>query len=107
VSEQTPTGGANFQLVPSPETEGVPVIYANFFQGTVSPHDLTMHLGWFAIPALLDPPTETVQVPVRPLMKVSLPLSIVPGVIEVLQSQLQTWRDTFGSQPQEAQEARE
>jgi hypothetical protein len=65
-------------------------------QATYSPEDLTLHFGWYAIPALTEPPPEPVEVQVRPIAKVTIPLNLIRGVISVLQSQLEGWEQTFG-----------
>jgi hypothetical protein len=64
------------------------VYYANFAQGAVSPYDMTLHFGWFSTPILAGPPEGAVEVPVRPLLSVTIPTNIVRGMIRVLESQL-------------------
>lgn len=86
---------AQFELVQPPESADIPAIYSNFIQATITPLDLTLHLGWYALPPLTEAPTETIQVEVRPLTKVSLPINLVPGVIRVLQAQMDAWQETF------------
>ena len=104
VSEQAPAseGTVMFRLVPpGPEAElDVPLLYANFVQATMSPLDLTFHFGWYGLPAspgLAPGTTGDVEVPVRPLAKVTVPLPLVRAVIRVLEAQLQNWEQTFGS----------
>ena len=91
-------GPTQFRLVPSEEPGETPAIYSNFTQATISPFDLTLHFGWYALPALTEPPTETVNVPVRQVVKVTIPLNLVQGTIAVLQSQLEAWERSFGQQ---------
>jgi hypothetical protein len=85
-----------FELIPPPPDEEAQALYANFFQATASQLDLTMHLGWYALPALVTAPEETVAVPVQALAKVTVPLGLVPGIIQVLQSQMTNWQRAFG-----------
>jgi hypothetical protein len=99
VAEQLPEPGpARIRLVPPLDAGDTPLLYANFFQATVSQLDITLHLGWYTLPPFLEPPEEEeVQVPVRPLLKLSLPLSLVPGIITVLQAQLESWQQSFAA----------
>jgi hypothetical protein len=85
-----------FDLVPPPPDADVPILYANFVQASVTPNDLTMDLGWYGVPALTEQPTQPVRVQVRGLAKLTVPLNLVPGIINVLQSQLDAWQRTFG-----------
>jgi hypothetical protein len=78
---------AELRLVP-PEWGEAPTDYANFVQATASPFDLTLHLGWFSTPILEELPTSPVEVPVRPLRSVTIPLTLVRGLITVLEAQL-------------------
>lgn len=87
---------AQFRLVP-PSYSETPVVYSNFAQATPSQHDLTLFFGWYATPPLAEPPEAVVEVPVRPLVAVSVPLGVVPGLIRVLESQLEA-RQSEGEQ---------
>lgn len=87
-----------FRLVPPTDTRDAPNLYSNFIQATMSPHDFTLHLGWFSFPALLERPQEDVEVPVRLLATVTLPLNLMPGLIDVLQSQVANWAKVFRDQ---------
>jgi hypothetical protein len=92
VSDLPEEGGlAQFELVPPKDTGDTPTTYANFFQATISPVDVTLHLGWYSLPPLTEQPTEAVRVPVRPTLKVSIPVGLLPGIINVLQSQLEAF----------------
>lgn len=99
MSESPAEGRAQFQIVPPQEIGDTPALYANFVQGTVTPYDLTLHFGWYAIPPLMEEPGGPVPVPVRPIVKVSIPLSLVRGVITMLEKQLEAWQDAFGQTP--------
>jgi hypothetical protein len=106
VSERGLEGEAQYQLVPPPESADTPAVYSNFAQATISPHDMTLHFGWYAIPPLLERPEETVEVPIRPLVKVTIPLNLVRGTIALLQRQLESWEESFGqAAPDEPQPA--
>lgn len=63
---------AEFRLL-APDYADIPATYSNFAQATVAQHDLTIYFGWYASPPLSAPPTEPVEIQVRPLMAVSLP----------------------------------
>ena len=76
------------RLVPA-DFSGAPLMYANFIQGTAAQHDMTLYLGWYSTPPFGgEKPTEPVDIPVRPLASVTVPISLVPGLIRVLQAQL-------------------
>lgn len=89
---------AQFRLVPSEEPGETPAVYSNFAQATISPFDLTLHFGWYALPALTEAPTEPVTVPVRQVVKVTIPLNLVRGTIALLESQLEAWERSFAQQ---------
>jgi hypothetical protein len=104
VAESAPEPSrADFVLVPPQETGDTPVFYANFVQATFSPLDATIHLGWYATPTVDEQPTEPVQVPVRGLAKVSLPIGLIPGMIELLQRQLMAWQESMRELQAQAQ----
>jgi len=71
-------------------------LYANFVQASMSAHDLTLHFGWFTLPAFTEVPSGEVDVPVRPLAKVSIPLNLVRGLIRLLEAQVIAWEDAHG-----------
>jgi hypothetical protein len=79
----------------------VPVIYANNVGVTATAEDMTMHLGWYALPVITEQPgdADVIPVPVRPLAKVTVPLNLVRGIIAVLQNQLAQWEQNFGPLP--------
>jgi len=89
------TSEAQFRLVP-PSYAEAPAVYSNFVQGTISPQDLTLYFGWYGVPPLAEPPTESVDIPIRPVMAVSIPLTLIHGVIRVLQSQVAAWEASTG-----------
>jgi hypothetical protein len=72
------------QLQPPSYTDA-PSVYSNFMQASLTQHDLTLYFGWYATPVPPDPPPERLEVPVRPLMAVSIPHGIVRGLISVLE----------------------
>jgi hypothetical protein len=98
VSERAVEAEVQYELIPPAESPETPAVYSNFAQATVSPHDMTLHFGWFAVPPLMEPPEETVQVPIRPLVKVTIPLNLVRGTIALLQRQLEAWEGSYGQQ---------
>jgi hypothetical protein len=104
VAESAPEQArADFVLVPPVDTGDIPIIYANFVQATFSPVDATLHLGWYATPAIDERPDDEVPVPVRGLAKVSLPIGLIPGIIDLLQRQLTAWRDSMSELQAQAQ----
>jgi hypothetical protein len=98
--EETQGQSMQMELVAPAEPGTTMALYSNFIQVTLAPHDFTFHLGWFTFPAFTEPPqpgpTGTVPVHVRPLAKVSVPLTLVQGIIRVLQSQVEAWEAAFG-----------
>lgn len=81
-----------------------PVVYSNYVQASMSPVDVTVHLGWYSTPTFdqADPPPtdSTVDVPVRSLTKVSLPIPVARALQQVLANQLGLWEANFGGKSQ-------
>jgi hypothetical protein len=96
VSEPAGSQEVSFRIALPPDSGDTPIVYSNHFHATVTPEDLTLHLGWYAIPPFAEPPKGIVDVPVRPLVKVTVPLNLVRGIISVLQNQLAAWEHNFG-----------
>jgi hypothetical protein len=94
-SESVGATEAEFRLV-APNYADIPATYSNFAQATVSQHDLTIFFGWYATPPLTEPPTEPIEIPVRPLMAVSIPIGIIRPLIRVLEAQAAAWEQTHG-----------
>jgi hypothetical protein len=86
-----------FRLRPPEFIEDTMALYANFVQATTTAYDLTFHFGWYATPTFEEPPeTGLTEVPVRALAKVSIPLGLIRGVIDVLEKQLDAWEKVYG-----------
>jgi hypothetical protein len=86
------------RLVP-PDTSGgeQAIVYSNFVQASISPHDLTMHFSWYSTPTLSEPPAGPIDVPVRgPLVSVSIPLNLIKPVIRVLEAQIASYESSTG-----------
>lgn len=82
-----------------PSYADVPSAYSNFVQATLAQHDLTIFFSWYATPPVGDKPSaEPVDVPVRPLMAVSVPLGILRPLIRVLESQAAAWEQSTGQE---------
>jgi hypothetical protein len=97
--EQQDDGEAGLRIVAPVELGDVPGLYANHVQVTFTPEDFTLHLGWYVIPPLREPPPEDIlEVAVRPLLKVTLPLNLVRGVVAVLENQIEAWERSFEMQ---------
>jgi hypothetical protein len=92
---EVPTTSVQFQLVPGQETPDGLHLYANHAAVTATPHDISIHLGAFAIPALTAPPASTVDVPVRPVALVTIPISIAEPLAQLLLTQLSAWESNF------------
>lgn len=89
-----PPEGTSLQLVLSSDEE-TPVAYSNFAQVTFTPLDFTLHFGRYHVPALLEPPEGGLKAPVQPIVKVTIPLTLVRGLIRVLERQIDAWEGSF------------
>jgi hypothetical protein len=100
VAEKTPHGGhgveAAARIVAPLELGQTQALYTNHVQVTFTPEDFTLHLGWYALPPLTEPPEGELEVHVRPLAKVTLPLNVVQLVVQLLQRQVEAWEASFG-----------
>jgi hypothetical protein len=95
-SEAAESVSVEFRLVP-PSYADAPAIYSNFIQAALGQHDLSLYFGWYGTPVLTAPPTAPQDIPVRPLMTVSIPLGILRGLIRVLESQASVIEASTGS----------
>jgi hypothetical protein len=86
------------KIVVPTEVGQTPMLYANHFHATITPEDMTMHLGWYATPPLTEPPTGQIEVHVQPVAKVTVPLNLIRGIVTVLQNQIQAWEQNFGQE---------
>ena len=85
------------KIVAPTDVGDAPVLYANHVQATATPEDVTLHLGWYALPPFTEPPPEPeVRVPVKPIAKVTVPLNIVQGIVTVLENQLKAYEQSYG-----------
>ena len=84
------------------DDEALPApVYANHLQVTFTPEDFTLFLGWYAMPALLDPPPEgQLEVPVEPVARVVVPLNLMRNVIAALQRSVENYEENFGPLPE-------
>jgi hypothetical protein len=100
VSEAEAPQYGNISLrVEIPSDDGqVPVVYANNVGVTFSPHDMTLHFSWFAVPPTGEPPPAGTVVPatVRLVSKVSIPLTMVRAFADLLDGQADAWEASFG-----------
>ena len=92
--EGTPT---TLRLRRDPDAPQPPPIYANQVNVTFTPEDFTIHLGWYAIPALTEEPEGQIELQVEPVARVVLPLNLVRGVIAVLQKQIEAYEQSFNT----------
>lgn len=84
------------RLIAPTELGQTPLAYANFVQVTGTPHDFTFHFGWYATPPFTEPPQGSVDVEVRPVTKISVPLNLLRGIVRVLEMQAQAWEADMG-----------
>jgi hypothetical protein len=98
VADPSPAEGvqASARLVVPTELGETMALYANYVHVTFTPEDFTMHLGWYALPPFTEPPSGDFEVQIRPLAKVTLPLNLVRGVVNVLERQMEAWEKSFG-----------
>jgi hypothetical protein len=92
-----PAHEAQARLVPPTGMGGPQILYANFVQVSTSPHDFTLHFSWFTSPLMSEPPPpgSVIEITPRPLASISIPLTLVQGIITVLQSQVDAWEAAF------------
>lgn len=92
---------AQLRLVRNQETPQPAPLYSNQLNVTFTPEDFTFHFGWYAIPALTEPPTDgTLTVAVEPMARVVIPLSLIPNIIALLQRQIAAYEENFGPLPE-------
>jgi hypothetical protein len=59
-----------------------------------------LHLGWYTVPALTEPPTGGIDVFVTPMARVVLPVNLIRSLIAVLQRQVEAYEQSFGPIPE-------
>jgi hypothetical protein len=79
-----------------------PFLYANFVQGSHTPHDVTLHFADYMTIMPPEPPEGTVDIRARPLVSVALPVNLVRSVIAILEQQVENWEGNFGSKSDDA-----
>lgn len=84
---------AQFRLA-VPDFGEAPVVYANFVHATATQHDITMFLGWYATPALSEQPTEPIEVPIKPVMALTIPRELAKSLVALLQASTATGEQT-------------
>lgn len=101
--EEQPTGGetgeaqpGQVRLVVPAQLPEDPPLYSNYAHASMSPHEITLHFGWYAIPPVMAGPPPSMEIPVRPLTSIAVPLSLVPGLIDALQKTVENWKGNFG-----------
>lgn len=96
-SADPPYHSATLHVQIPADDPNVPVVYANNVGVTFSPHDMTLHFSWYAVPPTSQPPEDGVlQATVRLVTKVSIPLSLVRPLAELLRGQATAWENSFG-----------
>lgn len=97
----TPQGEGQLLIRVDPEAAKPQPIYSNHVLATFTPEDFTLHLGWYAIPALTEPPESgIVDVLVTPVARVVVPLNLMRSLIAVLQRQVESYEANFGPIPE-------
>lgn len=94
-----PEGQSGIRIVSSLDVGDTPVYYSNHVQVTFTPEDFTLHLGWYTTPPFPGPPPGVVDVPVRSLAKVVVPLNLVRGLLRALETSAQNWERNWGELP--------
>jgi hypothetical protein len=89
------TNNVTLRLKPAQYPDGPP-LYANVVNSSLSPHDVTLHFGWFSSPLLEEAPTGTLEIPVRAVASISLPLTMVRNLIKLLEAQADNWEANSG-----------
>jgi hypothetical protein len=86
------------RIVPDPNAVAPAPVYSNNIQGTFTPEDFTLHFGWYAIPALIEPPKpgQPIDALVKPVVRVVIPLNLMRSLIALLQRQLAAYEQSFG-----------
>jgi len=76
-------------------------MYANQVNITFTPEDFVLHFGWYAVPALTEPPREgeLVDLLVEPMARIVLPLNLVKNVVALLQRQVEAYEQSFALMP--------
>jgi hypothetical protein len=83
-----------------PESPEPAPLYSNHVQVNFTPEDFTMHLGWYAVPPLTEPPEGgIVEAPVEPVARVVLPAILIRNLIALLQRQVDAYEHSFGPIP--------
>ena len=86
-------GEVEVRVLPGDPTE-MPVVYANNLQVTIGPHDMTLLFGVATFPYLTAEDTEPgSRIDLQPdsVVRVVLPITLVPSVLNVIESQLEVW----------------
>lgn len=83
------------RVVPPSDYSGVPSLYANFVQITMSPHDFRLMFSHYAFPPMPEPRPAEIDAPVQPLVTVTIPLNLMKGLIRALETQVDKWEEGF------------
>jgi hypothetical protein len=96
-TDEAPTGEAplpSLQVRVQAPTDmaGAPTFYANMIQIATSPYDFTLHFSWFSTPVFEEPPDEDIKITARPVATVTIPVTLMGNLIQVLQTQLANYQ---------------
>jgi hypothetical protein len=90
---------AQLHLRPDADAPQPRPLYSNYIQANFTPEDFTLRFGWYAIPALAEPPEGPLVVDVEPMARIVIPLNLMKNLIALLQRQLQAYEESFGEIP--------
>jgi len=101
MSEAAEDTKAQLRLVWDPDAPSATPEYANYVQMNFTPEDFTMYFGWYSIPPLREPPPDGVlEVGVRPVAQVTIPLNLMVNLIALLERQAEGYEENFGPLPE-------
>lgn len=95
---EAPQPSYQVRLVNPTDFSAAPSFYSNHVQVNLAPHEFELYFSRYTMPILMAPPTEPTNIDVtpRPAANVTIPLSLVRGLIRALETTAQNWETTFG-----------
>jgi hypothetical protein len=91
--------GRTAALVYPPVTEEDKPVYANYVAVSHTPWDFAVHFGTVVMPAApvaSGQKSGTVEIPVRKVQTVNLPIPLIKGFIKALQTQVEKYEQSYG-----------
>jgi hypothetical protein len=89
--------GYQVQLVNPTDFSEAATYYSNYVQVNIAPHEFELYFSRYSMPILMQPATEptTVDVMPRPVASIAIPLSLVRGLINALETSVDNWEKNF------------